>query len=37
MVMFWNDELRQAAARTMPNGQKGLETPGPNGMDAGIL
>jgi len=34
--MFWNDTLLQGNALTMPNGQVGLETSGPNGLMSGI-
>jgi hypothetical protein len=32
--MFWNDSAVQGNAVTMPNGQQGLETSGPFGVDA---
>ena len=35
LPMFWNDQLVQDAAVAMPDGQIGLETSGPNGVDAG--
>ncbi|MEZ4458571.1 MAG: thrombospondin type 3 repeat-containing protein, partial [bacterium] len=33
--MFWNDTLVQANSNIMPNGQVGLENPGPNGLASG--
>ncbi|MEM1413454.1 MAG: hypothetical protein AAGH15_01070 [Myxococcota bacterium] len=35
LTMFWNDSAVQANARTMANGELGLETSGPLGMDSG--
>ncbi len=35
LAMYWNDSLVQASAATMPNGQVGLATSGPGGLDSG--
>jgi outer membrane protein OmpA-like peptidoglycan-associated protein len=35
LPMYWNDEAVQSNAKTMNNGQVGLESSGPNGVDSG--
>ncbi|MCB9650133.1 MAG: hypothetical protein H6730_26625 [Deltaproteobacteria bacterium] len=35
LTMYWDDSLVQANALTMPNGQVGLQSPGPAGMSSG--
>lgn len=35
LTMYWDDSLVQATAIAMPNGNKGLVSPGPDGMAAG--
>ncbi len=36
LTMFWDDTLVQANAVAMPNGQLGLQSPGPLGMSSGV-
>ena len=35
LSMLWNDEFVQSTAIAMPNGEVGIESPGPNGLDSG--